>query len=107
MPIDLKKISHEAAGLVTAVCLINETVAKVATGLLKKKKQRELVSLFITDDLSRGSGISYFCARQMVSVRRTEQEDALLSTRRGYSRPLRPAAKECTRPLRASTLSSH
>lgn len=38
MPIDLKKISHEAAGLVTAVCLINETVAKVATGLLKKKK---------------------------------------------------------------------
>lgn len=53
------------------------------------------MSLFITDDLSRGSGISYFCTRQMVSVRRTEQADALLSTRRGHSRPLRPAAKEC------------
>lgn len=66
-----------------------------------KKKEQELVSLFITDDLSRGSGISYFCARQMVSVLHTEQADALLSTRRGYSLPLKPLPRNalvCSEP---------
>lgn len=83
----------EAAGLVTFVSVINDTVAQVARRQEsggKKKKEEELMSLFISDDLSRGSAISYFCARQMVSVRRTEQADALLSTRRGHWRPLQP-----------------
>lgn len=63
-----------------------------------KKTAQELVSLFITDDLSRGSGISYFCARLMVNVRHTEQADALLSTRRGHLRPLPRNALVCSEP---------